>query len=1078
MGNCSSKDDITSSPTKTVNSAARKNHQNQKQKPAVSTSTNKKQSKHMNGSSKPSKNASQKNNHGNNNTATHAQQQHQDHANQSSTTNTSSYPSTHHESNWNTLFHNHALQIVDPADLHTVLDEAISKEIQNLHSAEMTLLTRRVRKVVRSLLSTDINSSMNVSSSAVTGINNSSHSATTGNIGFNGAASSHGRMLRAVSSSTTLSNGGGKLRRKKSNDGANGSHVSTITNTSTSISTILNTSKTIYQKDSLLDEYLMKQIFKGGHSLLLIGCDQQWIQQSLEMFQQRVQSRKNRGGSSADDINDQIEVLLKPPHTNSVQQKHQKSGPKRNIRVRDHNGVTTTASRNGKKQNTQQAENNTPPSLCFVTDVFANAFYILLHLSETRWDHVANIARISAENANLILDVNEQVNMGDTDERNKPNYNIGSNMLHHTSSTNKFPFPPPEYPSSNDTNGSSSNDPVSAPVLPNGITLQDVSYLVATALRSTREKRLTLLFYLFLNPGTLMELFESHPTGGVPSWFLEMDNDWILSYASLGHYYYYGGNPSTSTCSSSPSSSGQSMGLNGLFSSSKSSSSSSAKRSGDRVKDKSMGVKDLKIQILSVIETIGVLLHYVPQKSSLDDFGEGLRDQNTSKSSANSNGKKSNTPNSPKKPQRERALSYGDKKYHAAKMHVMLADHLKQLQRNAAEAPIFENEVEQFWRLELIDNFWDTSLPHYSKCKSYYANEESTSNLKQLDLSWTLDEFMTWANSALPDDSSLNLVMHQMFGLGLLPTPAMERNLVSESWIDWQSKDARLYDFTNHDSNDTFSIMTLGINNLLSLSSSKDAEISHFSNCSDDALGVGASPVNDSTVWGGIGGFDGKGGLGTGIMYCIDRDWWDEWASYVKWEWSNGPVEYAIQNRPHGLPTKKLIDNSDAIIRGSLGSFEAMKPDLKKDVDYVLVPPRVWDILYELYGGGPPLPRMILRSSIDSKSMAGNVSIDVAPREYVIEKPMRVPKSLHVALHPLILECRVCDPHQPYRRSEIGPMSIRLMVTVDQPLWSMFAEIILRLPIVHPRGKTSTGKGRARLWKRINQKGKHGGDMR
>lgn len=47
-------------------------------------------------------------------------------------------------------------------------------------------------------------------------------------------------------------------------------------------------------------------------------------------------------------------------------------------------------------------------------------------------------------------------------------------------------------------------------------------------------------------------------------------------------------------------------------------------------------------------------------------------------------------------------------------------------------------------------------------------------------------------------------------------------------------------------------------------------------------------------------------------------------------------------------------------------------------------------------------------------------------------------------------------------------MSIRLMATPKQPLWRLFAEIVLRLPIVHPRGKDSVGKGHGRLWKTID----------
>ena len=134
-----------------------------------------------------------------------------------------------------------------------------------------------------------------------------------------------------------------------------------------------------------------------------------------------------------------------------------------------------------------------------------------------------------------------------------------------------------------------------------------------------------------------------------------------------------------------------------------------------------------------------------------------------------------------------------------------------------------------------------------------------------------------------------------------------------------------------------------------------------------------------------------------------------------------------------------------------MGSYELMKQKLKKDVDYVLVPPCVWDILYELYAGGPPLPRMIVRR------IADNASIDVSAREKVF-KPIRIPRSINVETHPWVIEChvslksrlqldlsstcfltlvwlQVCDPHQPYRRGDVGPMSVRLMATADQPFW-------------------------------------------
>ena len=80
---------------------------------------------------------------------------------------------------------------------------------------------------------------------------------------------------------------------------------------------------------------------------------------------------------------------------------------------------------------------------------------------------------------------------------------------------------------------------------------------------------------------------------------------------------------------------------------------------------------------------------------------------------------------------------------------------------------------------------------------------------------------------------------------------------------------------------------------------------------------------------------------------------------------SGHPKGGCSKDRPQELSSDRLVDHeSDTFIDGSLGSYKLMKKELKKDLDYVLVPPGVWDILYELYAGGPPLPRMILKKTV------------------------------------------------------------------------------------------------------------------
>jgi hypothetical protein len=40
-------------------------------------------------------------------------------------------------------------------------------------------------------------------------------------------------------------------------------------------------------------------------------------------------------------------------------------------------------------------------------------------------------------------------------------------------------------------------------------------------------------------------------------------------------------------------------------------------------------------------------------------------------------------------------------------------------------------------------------------------------------------------------------------------------------------------------------------------------------------------------AWGGIGNFDGLGGLGNGVLYCVDADWWKKWEKYTGWTWES-----------------------------------------------------------------------------------------------------------------------------------------------------------------------------------------------
>ena len=724
---------------------------------------------------------------------------------------------------WKSIYQHYGPKLVDPQDVHSILDAALSSTIQNLHPAEMTLILRRIRKVVKSLL----------------------------------------HNPKSIENGTSSSGNNNEDRKN---------------------------SKTIYQKDHLLDEHLVRQIFIAGDRWISRCEKEHAVQINLKEYLER----KN------------------------VNIQHMASMNDRKIDKEHHKAKTA--------------------------DLIGAAYTIMLYLSESRWDYVATIAKASAQKVGLNLDVNHKVLQDDPNldstlsKQKKLQRGISSRLL-----------PPPPPSSSSDWNANDLSD-IEVPTKDNGVTVQALSFLIALVLRGSRKQRLVFLFYLLLDPNVLESLLENHPGGGVPSWLLEMDQDWALSYAGLGHYLF---------CE-----------------------------------------KNLMGDVHQIIETIGSMLSC---SNSSMDFSS-----NTANIKSPSNG--------PNVGNRKRALSYGDTKYHAAKMHIMLADYLHDV-RTEKFHPSFENESEQRLRFKALDEFWDASYMFYIQPDQKF---------------WDLETFLLWADAALPDEYSIDLIMHQIFGMGLLPTPAMERKLVADSWTSWQMKEAR------H----------------LFLANVSDAH-------DHDDLSLG--PNQRSSVWGGIGGFDGQGGLGYGIMYCIDKEWWNQWQRYVRWEWNGEATDYPMKSRmrPQELSTEKLLDRSpDSSITGSYGSYELMKKNLKKGKDYVIIPPGVWDILYELYGGGPPLPRMI---TDPCNELVPSSSIEVS------SVPMKIPQSLQVLTHPWILECHVCDPHQPYRRGEAGHMSIRLMASPEQSLSRLFAEIILRLPIVHPRGKAEDGKGKARLWKEIKE---------
>jgi len=163
------------------------------------------------------------------------------------------------------------------------------------------------------------------------------------------------------------------------------------------------------------------------------------------------------------------------------------------------------------------------------------------------------------------------------------------------------------------------------------------------------------------------------------------------------------------------------------------------------------------------------------------------------------------------------------------------------------------------------------------------------------NVTWTLQEFADWAREAL-DDRALGIVFYRLLLQGVLPSPATELDLVLARWMTWQRQQQ-----PNGD------------------------------NCPRSTIAL-LSDREPTT------------------LCCVHKEWWNWWASYSGWTFdyddddSNAP-QPRRQVRPPAIANQNLFDTSQAQHGVQVGT--------RQDAEYV--PPSVWDCLYELYGGGPPV---------------------------------------------------------------------------------------------------------------------------
>ena len=625
-----------------------------------------------------------------------------------------------------------------------------------------------------------------------------------------------------------------------------------------------------------------------------------------------------------------------------------------------------------------------------------------------------------------------------------------------------------------------------------------------------------MLFYLLLSPNELHKFLELHPAGGFPTWLLEVDHDSIISLASLSHYYWYGGGSVHSPYlpKSSPLSKSHYTNTKSPLSMTK----------NWNEKQRSLA---LELPGFDVIHLLMAIL--VPEAHMM--INDPLSSTGYSDSIINSNDNGQNNNRSPISKDRKGSLagfkrlsSSTNKKnnsnnYSGSNVNVnsssvsnddaemQQTEVMKRLQRQQQEccsagkdsvsAPDSINFLNDFCTKKSRMKFAEQAAIWLKECA---ANSSSRMTILDFDI---------FCESAL-DDGCISAIMHRLFSQAWIPNRSTELDIVRSRWKEWQESSDSFHAWSESlgkQTDDGMEILSQNVRRVLSIENSRSSNTNLKG--LNSAVDENSKKIKDARkIFGGLGGFDGRGGTGFGVMYVIDKEWWDEWSAYVRWSWAGDSAKESTMHyrkRPGELSTEKLLDRQDdAVVPGALGSYEVMKKGLTKDVDYILVPPVVWDVLYEMYAGGPPLPRMVclpefvngahaaegatemgieLCSPIsnggtdtnEKKKIPTETDLDAMASTNNKDRVLRIPRLMEIISHPWVMQFQLCDPQQPYRKqdynNEAGPLTIRVMASPDQPLWRLYAEIIMRLPFHLYKTSGSDGRGKVRLWKRVDPSG-------
>lgn len=94
--------------------------------------------------------------------------------------------------------------------------------------------------------------------------------------------------------------------------------------------------------------------------------------------------------------------------------------------------------------------------------------------------------------------------------------------------------------------------------------------------------------------------------------------------------------------------------------------------------------------------------------------------------------------------------------------------------------------------------------------------------------------------------------------------------------------------------------------------------------------------------------------------FIISAKWWERWCQFVNYDddaaVASGKLTNAAPSKINNLPLLHI--SSDTKLDELMGG--PLRPQLKENYHYVLLPQEVWDALLCWYGGGPAIARFVV----------------------------------------------------------------------------------------------------------------------